>query len=307
MTFKRLRRFNLSLVAFLCLSCSAIGQKPKAAPDMELPLSTDQTAAAIGLKPLFDRMKQLSAEPSESNRWETLFLRQEVLLQVTAASLQVDAAADQVASEIAEAKELESYLGAQRDSRVDRVNLVSLAIGGIAGTASSALGLTVHDRASAVTGIVAGSATAVLSLIGLKLSRGGSHELLAQSNMLSEVFARPQDENNVYPPVVVSFMNAIAPEDVDGLTRKERLVRSWVDIGRIPDPNSEKGQEKINHLVSLSGQKVTQSIADLDDRQAMLFDLQVRLNYMKRDLATLLASIPVMTVMPGTNAPALPQ
>ena len=55
---------------------------------------------------------------------------------------------------------------------------------------------------------------------------------------------------------------------------------------------SAAGQEKINHLTSLPGQKIKQSIADLDDRQAMLYDLQVRLNYMKQDLAILLAAVP---------------
>jgi hypothetical protein len=39
-----------------------------------------------------------------------------------------------------------------------------------------------------------------------------------------------------------------------------------------------------------------QSIGDLDDRQAMLYDLRVSLNYIQQDLATLLAAIPTMSM-----------
>jgi hypothetical protein len=247
-------------------------------------------------------MKELESQPGVADRLELLTLQQQVLLQVTSASLQVDAAAGQIDEEIAETRELENYLGGRRDSRVDLINLISLGIGGTAGTASSALGLTVHDHAAAVTGIIAGTATAALTLVGLKVRHGESHELMAQSNMLSKVFDHPSDANNVYPPVVVAFMNAVAPNDVDGLSRQDRLIRSWVEVGRIPEPDSAKGREKIDHLTSLAGEKVKQSIADLDDRQAMLYDLRVRLNYIKQDLAILLASISTIPIKTDTQA-----
>lgn len=114
--------------------------------------------------------------------------------------------------------------------------------------------------------------------------------------MLSEVFAHPSDVNNVYPQVVVSFMDAVALNDVDGLSRQDRLIKNWVDLGRIPDPKTPQGQEKINRVASLPGQKIRQSISELDDRQAMLYDLRVRLNYMKLDLAILMASLSKIAV-----------
>ena len=308
--FYTLRRSLLGsmplLLALLYTSHGLSAQSaPKIASDMELPLSAEQTARDIGLLQLFERMRELTSQTNPANRWELLFLQQRALLQVTSASLQVDAAAGQIDAEIAEIRELENYLSGRRDSRVDLLNLINLGIGGTAGTASSALGLTVHGRAAAVTGIVAGAATAALSLAGLRVRRGEAHELLVPSNMLSKVFAHPSDANNVYPPVVVSFMNSVAPNDEDGLSRQDRLIRSWVEVGRIPEPDSAKGREKIDHLTSLPGQRIKQSIADLDDRQAMLYDLRVRLNYMKQDLAILLASVPTV-VPPPTDAQLAP-
>ena len=294
------------LFALLCINPMLFAQgSPRTASDMELPLAAEQTAQALGLKPLFDRLHTLSAQPNPSDRWELLFLQQQALLQVTAASLQVDASAEQVDSEIAEIRELENYMSSRRDSRIARLNLTALIIGGAAGTVSSALGFTSHDYAAAAIGVAGGLAATAISLTGLHVSRGESRELLAQSNMLSKVFAHPSDANNVYPQVVVSFMDSIAPNDEDGLSRQDRLIRNWVEVGRIPDPKSPRGEEKIDRLTSLPGEKVKQSISDLEDRQAMLYDLRVRLNYMKLDLAILLASLPTIKLPAETESTLL--
>ena len=286
------RIFILLMVAAACLSAGASAQQPpKVTPDMDLPLSAEQTARAIGLLPLFDRIRALSSE-SSSERLELFLQRQRALMEVTSASMEVDATTGQIDVEIAETRELQNYLTTHRDSQVGRLNLVSIAIGGTAGTASSALGLTTHATAASVTGIVAGSATAVLSLIGLRVSSGGpKRELEVQSNMLSELFDRPANERNVYSKVVATFMNSPVPNNPSGLTRQQLLIRGWVQVGRIPEPESPKGQEKIVQITSMPGEKIKQTISDLDDRQAMLYDFRARLTHMKRDLAILLGSL----------------
>ena len=96
-----------------------------------------------------------------------------------------------------------------------------------------------------------------------------------------------------------------AANDEDGLSRQDRLIHNWVEIGRIPDPKSARGQEKIDRLTSLPGEKIKQSISDLEDRQAMLYDLRVRLNYMKLDLAILLASLPTIKLPAETESTLL--
>jgi hypothetical protein len=293
---QNLSRCSVLLVASLCLNHAVLAQSPpKVAPDTDLPLSAEQTARATGMLPLFDRIRELSSASSSENRWELFLLRQQALMEVTSASLEVDAATGQIDVEIAETRELQNYLTAHRDIQVGRLNLVSIAIGGTAGTASSALGLTTHARAASVTGIVAGSATAVLSLIGLRISAGPTRELEVKSNMLSELFERPANDRNVYSKVVATFMNSPVPGDSEGMTRQQRLIRGWVQVGRIPEPESSKGQEKIIQITSMPGEKIQQTIGDLDDRQAMLYDFRARLTHMKRDLAILLENLPKET------------
>jgi hypothetical protein len=284
------------LAAMLCPPASARAQKPMMAVDKALPLSAEQTAEAIGLLPLFARIKEIQASASLSDREELLVLQQQILLRVTTASLQVGTATGQIDAEIADSRELQNYLSGRRDSKLSQLDLLNLAIGGTFGTANSALGFTNHDIASAVTSAVAGGAAVALSLEALRARRGESRRLPAASNMLSEVFSRPSAENDMYPPVVFTFMHAVPPGDKDGLSRQDRLIRSWVEIGRIPPPDSMKGQEKIEHLTSLPQENIKQSIADLDDRQAMLYDLRVRLNYIQQDLATLLMAIPATPI-----------
>ncbi len=246
------RRSHLILVATLVLNHAVLAQSPpKVAPDIDLPLSAEQTARATGMLPLFDRIRELASASSSENRWELFFLGQQALMEVTSASLEVDAATGQIDVEIAETRELQNYLTAHRDIQVGRLNLVSIAIGGTAGTASAALGLTTHARAAAVTGIVAGSATAALSLIGLRISEGPKRELEVKSNMLSELFDRPPNSRNVYVKVVATFMNSPVPGDPQNLTRQQRLIRGWVQVSRIPQPHSVKGHDKISQITSV--------------------------------------------------------
>jgi hypothetical protein len=284
----------LTVMATLLATGSALAQKPMMAVDRDLPLSAKQAAEAIGLLPLYARIKQLDADSPSKGRDEIVFLQQQILLRVTSASLQVNATTGQIDAEIADTRELENYLSSRRNSRVNLLNLASLGIGGTVGTANSALGFTDHNLASSVTSLVASSATLGLSIWELKVSQGQAKELQAQSNMLGEIFERPSAMNDMYPPVVVKFMHAVPAEDQEGLSRQERLIRSWVKVGRIPAPDTPKGREKIIHLTSQPGDNIKQSIEDLDDRQAMLYDLRVRLNHIQQDLATLLADIPMV-------------
>ena len=138
----------LTVMATLLVTGSALAQKPMMAVDRDLPLSAEQAAEAIGLLPLYARIKQLDADSPSKGRDEIVVLQQQILLRVTSASLQVNATTGQIDAEIADTRELENYLSSRRNSRVNLLNLASLGIGGTVGTANSALGFTDHNLAS---------------------------------------------------------------------------------------------------------------------------------------------------------------
>lgn len=70
---------------------SATAQKPMMAVEKNLPLSAEQTAQAIGLLPLFGQIKELAASSNPSDQLKLVALEQQVLTQITTASLQVHA------------------------------------------------------------------------------------------------------------------------------------------------------------------------------------------------------------------------
>ena len=149
-----------------------------------------------------------------------------------------------------------------------------------------------EGKASNITGILGGSITAGLSVIGLRRAKGSSQALQIPSNMLADLFGRPAHANNTYPEIVSKFMHAVSPNEQQGLTRQQRLIRTWIDVGRIPNPDSDKGKDKILRMTSMPLEDRKLSIGDLDDRQAMLYDFRAKLLNIKRDLALLLSNVP---------------
>ena len=250
--------------------------------ETEAPLAIEQTAEMLGIRgPL-----QVIRDKTLSDREGRLAAQQQVIAAVTAASLEVDATTGQIDEEIAETRELQNFLSARRQREIDLLNLLSLSIGGSLGTASAALGLTPHTQESGVVGIVSGTSITALSALGLHVRGGGKAVLEARSNMLCHVFDLPSETNNFYPPLIAAFMVQAAPDNA--VSRKQHLVQAWVKLGRIPPPNTKKGQLKVARLASVPQQDTKLSINDLDDRQAMLYDLRARVMYLKRDLALLM-------------------
>jgi hypothetical protein len=288
-----LTRRVLSLALLISVAASAVAQsRPKFAVDDESTSTPEQTCRTINVLPVYHRLQTLSAAKDFGSSPEFVAVEERMVLEVTTASLQVDATMGEIDAEIAETRELQNYLSARRQKTIDLLNLASLAIGGSVGTASAALGLTEHSHASSVLGVVSGASTTALSVIGLGVSRTGNGSLDVPSNMLARIFDLPGDSNNVYPRDVARFMDSPAPNDPDKLTRQQRLIQIWTKVGRIPALDTPQGRAKIVRMASRPGDNVKLSIGDLDDRQAMLYDFRARLSFMKRDLAELLASLP---------------
>ena len=87
-------------------------------------------------------------------------------------------------------------------------------------------------------------------------------------------------------------MNEPSPTGQAGVTRKQELLQTWVQVKRI---DSLSSTEKIDHLTSQPSESLKLSIDDFEDRGAMLQDVRARISYLKRDLGALLTSLPTVT------------
>jgi hypothetical protein len=260
------------------------------------PPTSESTAELIKVSSEISQLQKLSTSPVPVDRWRILWLHQHISEQVMAASLQVDATLAQIDNEIARANEVRGYLADRRDRAVSRANLLSALLGGAVGATSSGLQLSSNlTKPAAGVGIGAGTLSAGLALAGIHQEKGKSSAFDFESNMLAEFFDRPTLPNSQYPATIWIFLNEPSLSGPAGLTRKQQLLQTWVQVKRI---DSLSSTEKIDRLTSQPSQSLQLSIDDFEDRGAMLQDVRARISYLKRDLGTLLASLPAVNVEP---------
>jgi hypothetical protein len=285
------RARSLPLVALAAIYMAASAQNLESRP---LPRAPESTAELINVSSELKRLERLSSSSAPADRWQILWLHQHISEQVMAASLQVDATIAQIDNEIARANEVRGYLADRRDRAVSRTNLLSILVGGAVGATSSGLQLSSSlTRPAAGVGIAAGTLSAGLALTGIHQEKGKSSPFDFESNMLAEFFDRPTLPTSQYPATIWVFLNEVYGPT--GLTRKEQLLQTWVQVKRI---DSLSSTEKIDRLTSQPSQSLKLTIDDFEDRGAMLQDVRARISYFKRDLGALLASLPVVSDQP---------
>jgi hypothetical protein len=283
------RSLHLVALATFCVAASAQNLESRT-----LPRAPESTAELIKVSSELKRLEKLSTSSAPADRWQILWLHQHISEQVMAASLQVDATIAQIDNEIARANEVRGYLADRRDRAVSRTNLLSVLVGGAVGATSSGLQLSSNlTKPAAGVGIAAGTLSAGLALTGIHQEKGKSSPFDFESNMLAEFFDRPTLPNSQYPVTIWVFLNEVYGPT--GLTRKEQLLQTWVQVKRI---DSLSSTEKIDRLTSQPSQSLKLSIDDFEDRGAMLQDVRARISYFKRDLGALLASLPAVSDQP---------
>ncbi len=284
------RRFAICALLFaLATHTFAVLAQNLDSAEPEQPTS-DKAAQLIGVLPELTQLRTLTASSAPVDRWQLLWLHQRISEQVMAASLQVDATIAQIDNEISRANELRGYLSDRRDNTVNRLNLLGVIIGG--GVGATAAGLGYSDsltKPAAVVGVAGGVLSAGLALGGIHAQSGKTSPFEFNSNMLAEFFDRPALSNSLYPAILWTFLNQPTIYGPLELTRKQQLVQNWVQVKRI---DSLSNKDKIDHVTSEPSQHYQLSIDDLEDRAAMLQDVRARISFLKRDLGSLLASLP---------------
>jgi hypothetical protein len=286
------RSLHFGVLAAIALAASAQTVEPRP----PTPLASQSIADLIKVSAEIRQLQKLSTGAVPADRWQILWLHQRISEQVMAASLQVDATMAQIDNEIARANEVRGYLADRRDHSVSRANLLGVIVGGAVGATSSGLQLSSNlTKPAAGVGIGAGTLSAGFALAGIHAQKGKSSPFDFDSNMLAELFDRPALPNSQYPATIWIFLNETSPNGSPGLTRKEQLLQTWVQVNRI---DSLSSTEKIDRLTSQPSENLKLTIDDFEDRGAMLHDVRARIAYLKRDLGALLTSLPAVGDQP---------
>ena len=290
----------LLVFALQSLPLAAEAQAPQ--PGQSRGATVESTAQLVGVLSELTELQKLSTGTAPADRWQILWLHQHISERVMATSLQVDAVIAQIDNEISRANEVHSYLADRRDRAVNRANLMSVIVGGGLGATSSGLQLSPNlTKQAAGVGIGAGTLSASLAFLGIRAQKGKSSQFDFQSNMLAEFFDRPALPDSQYPETIWTFLNQSPPNNPTGLTRKQQLMQTWVEVERI---DSLASKDKIYRLTSQPSELLKLSIDDFEDRAAMLQDVRARVSFLKRDLGALVASLPPINGSAGAAPPS---
>jgi hypothetical protein len=249
-----------------------------------------QTAGIIGIVSTLDQFGKLRTEPpSPDTVVQKLVLQQQMTTALLDAVLDVDAVIASIQSEETQLQHVQNRLSSQRDRVVGLATLGSIIAGSGVGIIGNSLALSKKTAlAGNAVSVGSGVAATVLSLVAIRLARGGKESIEVSPKMLARLLGRPSPDISLWPGDVWNFLNAVPVQSTRTRTRLESLKDTWTVQGRISLRNSAASEAKIAFLTSSSAEPRRLSLDNLSDRSAMLADTRAQVALMKRDLAELL-------------------
>ena len=263
--------------------------------NVKLSPGANQVARLIGVCELIERLQSLPTRergPGTEMSLDAMKLRQQITETVLTASLEADGVIAELDSEAEKLASIRGFLESRRDRALQIgtiANIVAAGAGGILGTA-----LQFGDNTASAgnwIGIAGNSISTMLSLIGLRQQQGGKYALRESPNMLAPLFGRESEYHASYPDAIWKYLNEATPTEPQKGTRAERLRKEWAEFGRIDEKPSAKGTNKITFLTSRSSEGRKLTIDLLSDRAAMLADVKVWVELMKRDMSKLMLAL----------------
>jgi hypothetical protein len=247
-----------------------------------------RTAGMIGVRSQVEELVQLRVTPEQSEIKE-LRLIQRLQGIVIASALDVDSVNARIDYETAHLQEVQAYLSALRDRRVNLLNLGNLIIGGGVGAVGSGLQLfSSAQHAGNVVSATAGFGGTILAVIGLRQQKGQLGTPGGTPAMLGMLLGGSSSDSNDYPPEVWAYLTTPDPELPHNRTAQEHLMSEWTRYGHL----KEKPDAKTIAALTTTGKgDVKLSVDMISDRTAMLADVRAHVSTMLVDLAELMTFV----------------
>ena len=265
------------------------GERSKLSPNaLEMP-------RIIGVESDVEKLSSLSAKGAGATpglSLEELSLRQQITESVMAASLDVDSVAAEIDYEREQTVELRSLLRYKRDRAIGSTNLAVLAAGTGLGIVSGLLQFSkATSSAGNAVGFAAGGISTLFSLRSFRQVHGGKRPAWVLPNMLAEFLGQPEEQNSHYPDDIWAYLNSSPSGANSQASRKEQMLAGWVAAGRIGPPDSPQWKRRIALLTSTNAADKDLNIEVMNERAAMLADVEDQVLLMKHDLADLLRGL----------------
>lgn len=218
------------------------------------------------------------SDPSVMRKPDCIALKQQLLESLLRAIVEIQVVEGDLDEDITRFNELRSFLEDRRERAVRKNNITNFLTNGATQIISSAFQISpklAPNVAGNTIGVVGGSAVTGLSAYAVKQAQGEVRSLSTHPNMLAVVFELPGQEKVSCPLFVADFLNDTPPGSFSKESRRQILIKRWVQVRRIDDPAfSEESRRRIKLLSGTVPQLNSVNIDLLDDRTAMLADVR---------------------------------
>lgn len=230
---------------------------------------------------------------SDKRSYEILRTRQQLADLIQYATLQVKEVTAAIDIDMAETNRLLDFLTTRRDNAVRVNNIATFMTSGALSALNSALNLAGSGGgATNVLGTVSGGASVGMPTYNIYSKRTrGRMSYRVHPNMLAPIFGFPATEGAEYNSIIWSYLNSSPPGSTAKMTRREKLIASWMRLRGLPDPSTNSGKKRAAILSGVPVPNSNLTVSILDERSAMLTDVRAEVVNIFRDLSELKAGI----------------
>jgi hypothetical protein len=256
---------------------------PKVSQNDVLSPAAKQLAEQLGILGNIEKLHEWRNKPAASVSDSQFLQNKQVILQnIILAMLEVRATSAQIAYDIFEAGQLQNFMQDRRDKQIKANSIANFVSGGVSEILGGSFQISPKigiDRTGNILEVVGGAMQTGLSTIALRQAGGEKKRVTQGDNMLAPLFDPINQANNKYPIDVWRYVNSNPPGEKE--TRRTLLVKEWIRFARL---KTIKDKDFIAALTGGGAKNTRLTIDLLEDRQAMLSDLDTLVSQMDKHL-----------------------
>ncbi len=250
-----------------------------------------ETATALGVVPLLDRLLDLEAQVGprgEGPAFEYVRERRRITDRITLGILDVSSVSGEAYCEEGRANLLAEHLQKSLDKRQGIYTLFGMLGSGVFTVISGGIGvgatsIGVLNTANIAT-VIGGASELIFGSAAL-MDTSGTEELHHERNLLKDIWT---GENSTFVPAVWSFLNTRVTDEPAQPTLRETLIIRWREEGRLGPEGSDTEQHRIELFFGEGGRY---TIEELRARAAMLDGLETDISLMHQGMNRLIREL----------------
>lgn len=306
-------RFASSLIALAAIPC-LINTVSAAQPAVQIAKQLVKSEDQIAVVPAQSTVRNLSSDTidlatklnllpklvhleeerqnavGDSQFFKLAALKQDLFYELMDYEYDIRIAMNRIEAEVDKANDKYALLAEKRDRAIRLNTYANLVSGGLTGIISGSLDLgQVNYIAPSTIDTIEGVIQTGLSAWGLHELRGEHKLERGVPNILSSLVDSNTDAGKYFPSSVWVYLNSVPEDTLTGKTRRESLLDRWDKVG-FGSRGLKKGsqRDRMTKAAGIAQSPHRLTVRLLEDRMAMLIDLQTTVAEMETNLQEIL-------------------